>query len=408
MSKKLLIAIAALTLCASTANAQRNWGDLPIDDGVKYRTFDTFDLDGELITIGGTAGIEFYEDNNLTPITDAETFTLDRFGTGQHVIAIDTDNAAFEAGKHYSAKLVAGATIAGVPQGGVEVAEFTVGAYATTEDITGDTSWLDNTLDPIKDDLFDLMHDIGANGSGLTALPWNASWDAEVQSEADDALVANRLDHLLLQAVSGTDVTDNSVIAKMVSKSGTADWDSFNNTTDSLEAIRDNGGGSMAWADLVADNDDVPGSFGKAIADILVDTGTSIPDAIDDLDTATTYPPRINFPPSPGFTTQVSRRADGTYKCTKPIRLTAGDVENVYVFIDMSPLFGQTDFVEVVGDADFSAGSVVQGDDNGPRDTYAVVELSGTADDDCEVTVPVTMSSGTTVDVVFDVEVLGG
>jgi len=32
--------------------------------------------------------------------------------------------------------------------------------------------------------------DIGAAGAGLTAIPWNAAWDAEVQSEAADALVA--------------------------------------------------------------------------------------------------------------------------------------------------------------------------------------------------------------------------
>lgn len=30
----------------------------------------------------------------------------------------------------------------------------------------------------------------GATGTGLTAIPWNAAWDAEVQSEANDALVA--------------------------------------------------------------------------------------------------------------------------------------------------------------------------------------------------------------------------
>lgn len=32
--------------------------------------------------------------------------------------------------------------------------------------------------------------DIGAAGAGLTAIPWNAAWDAEVQSEAADALNA--------------------------------------------------------------------------------------------------------------------------------------------------------------------------------------------------------------------------
>jgi hypothetical protein len=32
---------------------------------------------------------------------------------------------------------------------------------------------------------------IGANGAGLSALPWNAAWDAEVQSEVADALTAH-------------------------------------------------------------------------------------------------------------------------------------------------------------------------------------------------------------------------
>lgn len=32
--------------------------------------------------------------------------------------------------------------------------------------------------------------DIGVAGAGLTAIPWNAAWDAEVQSEAADALTA--------------------------------------------------------------------------------------------------------------------------------------------------------------------------------------------------------------------------
>jgi len=34
-------------------------------------------------------------------------------------------------------------------------------------------------------------------GASLTAVPWNASWDTEVESEANDALVALHLDHLL-------------------------------------------------------------------------------------------------------------------------------------------------------------------------------------------------------------------
>lgn len=47
------------------------------------------------------------------------------------------------------------------------------------------------------------------------------------------------LDHLLAAAAIGTDVADDSIIAQLASKVTTADWDSFNNETDSLEALRD-------------------------------------------------------------------------------------------------------------------------------------------------------------------------
>jgi hypothetical protein len=38
---------------------------------------------------------------------------------------------------------------------------------------------------------------MNVNGSEFTAIPWNAAWDAEVQSEVQDAIEANHLDHLL-------------------------------------------------------------------------------------------------------------------------------------------------------------------------------------------------------------------
>jgi len=61
----------------------------------------------------------------------------------------------------------------------------------------------------------------------------------DVNAEVDTALSDIGLDHLISASVAGTDITDNSIIAKLVSKSATADWDDFDNTTDSLEAIRD-------------------------------------------------------------------------------------------------------------------------------------------------------------------------
>ena len=42
-------------------------------------------------------------------------------------------------------------------------------------------------------DIEELVDDIGVAGAGLTAVPWNAAWDAEVQSEAADAITAASL-----------------------------------------------------------------------------------------------------------------------------------------------------------------------------------------------------------------------
>jgi len=53
------------------------------------------------------------------------------------------------------------------------------------------TDWIDGgRLDLILDDILTDTAVIGALGAGLTAIPWNAAWDAEVQSECTDALNA--------------------------------------------------------------------------------------------------------------------------------------------------------------------------------------------------------------------------
>lgn len=68
---------------------------------------------------------------------------------------------------------------------------------------------------------------------------------AQVNAEVDAAIVTYGLDHLLAAAVAGADVIDNSVIARLVSASATADWDDYVNTTDALQALRDRG--DAAW-----------------------------------------------------------------------------------------------------------------------------------------------------------------
>lgn len=78
--------------------------------------------------------------------------------------------------------------------------------------------------------------DIGAAGAGLTAVPWNAAWDAEVQSEVQDAIEVNNLDHLVKIAVDTdfpTTVHLNSVVGYLADNGTSATYD---RTTDSLEA----------------------------------------------------------------------------------------------------------------------------------------------------------------------------
>jgi hypothetical protein len=47
-----------------------------------------------------------------------------------------------------------------------------------------------NTIDGIVDAILVDTAVIGSAGAGLSGVPWNSSWDAEVQSEVADALAA--------------------------------------------------------------------------------------------------------------------------------------------------------------------------------------------------------------------------
>lgn len=64
----------------------------------------------------------------------------------------------------------------------------TVAGYIDTEIGTILTNLA--TVDAVVDAILVDTAVIGAAGAGLTAVPWNAAWDAEVQSEAADALSA--------------------------------------------------------------------------------------------------------------------------------------------------------------------------------------------------------------------------
>lgn len=181
---------------------------------------------------------------------------------------------------------------------------------------TGTT--LQGELDGIQADTEDLQTQIGTAGAGLTAVPWNAAWDAEVQSEAADALnaydpptkaeldtaVANvSVDEIQASALadlfntdSGTDyasavagsavkeIADNAGGSALTAE-GIADavWDeAATGHTDAGKA------GAQVWTDIdaiLADTnelqvDDTP----AALAAILEDTGTTLPATLATID----------------------------------------------------------------------------------------------------------------------------
>lgn len=94
--------------------------------------------------------------------------------------------------------------------------------------------------------------------------PLNFIQAAGIESEVDDALVARGLHKLVATSATGTDIADDSIIAQLVSKSATADWDDYDNTTDSLQANRDNIGTTGAAMTVAA----VTGAVGSVTGNV--------------------------------------------------------------------------------------------------------------------------------------------
>jgi len=125
--------------------------------------------------------------------------------------------------------------------------------FLTTE--RGDISTIDTVVDAIKlktDLLAFTSGNVHSHTKAQDNIALTAQQKLDVNTEADTALVDINLDHLLFVAGGGTEVTDNSLFAKITSKSATADFDSFSNLTDSFEAIADNSIAIKAKTDLLA------------------------------------------------------------------------------------------------------------------------------------------------------------
>ncbi|KKL64803.1 hypothetical protein LCGC14_2161300, partial [marine sediment metagenome] len=158
-----------------------------------------------------------------------------------------------------------------------EVVDDTVLANIMTK-VDGDTSDFvvtTDSLQAIRDKLTDIETDtdeIGTGGAGLDDLGgMSTAMKAEAQVEANDALIANNLDHLMKTAVNSnadmtTEVTDGTVLSNIMTKG--SDTSDFSVATDSLEGSRD----AIVAQDTTTN-----------VAAILVDTGTTLEAHLTDI-----------------------------------------------------------------------------------------------------------------------------
>ena len=180
-------------------------GDFAEDETI-YLMFNTFTSDdpsaSATITNFTNTDVHIYKNDGLTQRNNAAgiTVSIDFDGiTGSHMIKIDTSDdtvAGFwVTGSDYFVR-IEGATVDAATLN-VVVGHFSIenrfmrgtDSAATAAALSTHDGKLD-TVDGVVDAILLDTAEIGTAGAGLTTVPWNAAWDAEVQSECADALTA--------------------------------------------------------------------------------------------------------------------------------------------------------------------------------------------------------------------------
>lgn len=114
--------------------------------------------------------------------------------------------------------------------------------------------------------------DIGAAGAGLTSIPWNASWDAEVQSEVADALAAYDPPtnaEMEARTLAAAEYATASALATVAGYLDTEIAAILEDTGTTIPGLIGSPAGASLSADVAAVKSDT--------AAILTDTGTTIP-----------------------------------------------------------------------------------------------------------------------------------
>ena len=191
-------------------------------------------------TLAGTPVVSVYENDSVTQITAGITLTADFDSvTGlNHLTIVLTGANGFEANKNYQAVITTG-TVGGVSVVGEVVLEFSIersAALKIANNNSIDIATINGNVDAILVDTDNTIPGL------ITAL--NDLSAAQVNAEVDTALADIHLDHLLAVATGG-EVVNDSLWANLVSSSATAAYADYDNTTDSLQALRDRG--DAAW-----------------------------------------------------------------------------------------------------------------------------------------------------------------
>ncbi len=196
----------------------------------------------------------------LQPTTQGRT--LDVAATGEAGIDLDNTNGALGTADFDTGFL----TAALIATGAIDAA-----ALAT------------DAANEIRDAVWAATTRVLTAGTNLNDLS-----EAQVNAQVDAAIETYGLDHLVSAAAIGTDVADNSIMARLAASGATADWDTYDNTTDSLQAIRDRGdanwttGGGGALTQLLNVTPMIPPAIDLAnTADYRL--GLSLVNAVDDL-----------------------------------------------------------------------------------------------------------------------------
>ncbi len=153
------------------------------------------------------------------------------------------------------------------PQTGDSFARLGAPAGAS---VSADVAAVKTQTAAIEVDTQDLQTQVGAAGAGLTAVPWNAAWDAEVQSEVQDAIEVNHLDHLL--AVDYDPASKPGTATALLNELVESDAGVSRFTANALEQAPTGGSAPTAaqiadavWLEAIADHSGTTGSTAEAL-----------------------------------------------------------------------------------------------------------------------------------------------